>query len=321
MKFIVFVNSNLEKGRPIYSRIKSFSKYFVSKGFLVDCSIKKALLGGANYLLISMPPFRKFWLFFIPGLNIVLDIRDGWSIAQETGYGDIKRKKTFKAKMSRLIEKFAIRRSFLAITCTPGLQQYLSRVSGRELILIPNGINDDDLDLINQVKSHKKKYKDSDQVVFCCAGQFSEYGQDKVKKLLRIIASRYQYKKLVILLIGSNEDSNSWVEEFFSQLTSGNGEVKIIPRMHKKELYITMLSADYGLSIVRNPDYELGTKVYDYIALGLPIVNYFDEPNNFTNYFDACLDVSFNKCAKTPEIRRSILIKSVLDGFFDKDYQ
>ncbi|WP_067865117.1 glycosyltransferase family protein [Neptuniibacter marinus] len=321
MKFIVFVNSNLEKGQPIYSRIKSFSDYFLSKGFGIDFSFKTILLDNTNYLFISMPPFRNFWLFFIPGLNIILDIRDGWSIAQETGYGGIVRKKAFKAKISRLIERFAIRRSYLAITCTPGLQKYLSQISNRELVLVPNGINDNDLDLINQLKIKSKKEKDNNTVFFCCGGKFSEYGQDKVKKLLRIIASRYRGKKLVILLIGCNKNANYWVESFFSQLTSGNSEVKIIPRMHKKELYITMLNSDYGLSIIRDPDYELGTKVYDYIALGLPIVNYFDEPNNFTNYFDACLDVSFNKCAKIPEIRRSILIKSVLDGFFDKDYQ
>jgi hypothetical protein len=77
-----------------------------------------------------------------------------------------------------------------------------------------------------------------------------------------------------------------------------------------------MLNADFGLTIIRDPSYEFGTKIYDYIALGLPVVNYFDTANNFTRYFDACLDIPVNTNASIPEIRRSTLIESVLSNYF-----
>lgn len=99
---------------------------------------------------------------------------------------------------------------------------------------------------------------------------------------------------------------------YFSEITAGRGVANILPRMDERALFKQMLSADYGLTIIRDPLYELGTKVYDYIALGLPVVNYFDEPNNFTDYFDACLDVPFGRNSKIPEIRRSVLIEKGL---------
>ena len=82
--------------------------------------------------------------------------------------------------------------------------------------------------------------------------------------------------------------------------------------MERSCLFDAIASCDYGLSIVRDPDYEFGTKIFDYIALGLPIVNYFDAPNNFTRYFNACLDVPFEVNAGLPEIRRSALIEKEL---------
>lgn len=312
---IIFVNKMTMLGKPVTSRISSFKRFYFNIGIDV-LNIDAPCILSKDYLFISMPPFRNFWLFFIPGLKVILDIRDGWSIAQESGYGGNVKKKPFKAKISRIIERFAIRRSYLAITCTPGLQTYLSAISGREVLLIPNGISDDDLDLINELKQQQHEKTVIDELVFCCAGQFSEYGREKVELLLKKIADRYLENKLKIKLIGSNESSNAWVHDYFQELTAGKGSVEILPRMDKKELFSTMLKADYGLTILRDPSYELGTKIYDYIALGLPVVNYFETPNNFTDYFDACLDVSFNSTAVMPEIRRSVLIESVLSRYF-----
>lgn len=68
------------------------------------------------------------------------------------------------------------------------------------------------------------------------------------------------------------------------------------------------------MTILRDPSYDFGTKVYDYIALGLPVVNYFCEPNSFTDYFDVYLDVPFNNEAVAPEIRRSKLIEAVFSN-------
>lgn len=304
---IKIINSSLISGTPIHSRVNAFKKYFDELG-IGGTQNKKP----EGYTFISMPPFRNFEFFLNPRTKVILDIRDGWSIAQATGYGGTVKRKPFKAMVTRLVEKILIRRSCLTITCTNGLQKHLEKVSGRKVYLIPNGLLDEDFEFAKKLKMQKKE-KVGDELVFCCAGQFSEYGSDKVKNLCQTIISRYPDKKIKLQLIGSSKEKNIWLDDFLIEQSSGRAYLEILPRKNRKELYEEMAKADYGITILRDPSYEFGTKVYDYIALGLPVVNYFREPNSFTNYFDACLDVPFNNEAVVPEIRRSKLIEAVFN--------
>ena len=298
---INFINSNLISGSPIDSRITAFKKFFtITEANKFD----KA----EGYTFISMPPFRNFKYFFNQKNKIILDIRDGWSIAQKTGYGGLCKKKPFKSIITRIIERLMIRHSYLTITCTNGLQKYLRELSGKEILLIPNGVSDEDYDLAQKLKKQKQKDKAKKELVFCCAGQFSEYGIDKVKKLCNTIINRYSGKKILIQLIGTNQNKNKWLTNYLNTI-SNDVHLEILPKMNREELYKTINNADFGMTILRDPAYEFGTKIYDYIALGLPVVNYFEEPNNFTRYFDPCLDIPFNKSTSIPEIRRSKLIE------------
>lgn len=311
-----------DASKPSSARIAAYKSFFEKShcvDFFLDLSKQKSLFrvwidclfGRYDFVLLSMPPFSGWFFFFLPFTHIVLDIRDGWSIAMDSGYGGNVPPKPFKAKIARFVEKCAIRRSYLTITCTKGLQEYLEKISGRQVLLVPNGVASDDLDLIFNIKNKIIK-NISEELTFCCAGQFSEYGREKVEKLLEVIAKRYPNRRLRIKLIGADRSKNNWVAGFFKSLTSGAGVVEIMPRMNKSEMYAEMAICDYGLSIIRDPDYDYGTKIYEYIALGLPVVNYFEAPNAFTNYFDACLDEPFNKNTALPEVRRSFLIESAL---------
>lgn len=325
-KKIVLFSFPKEVGKPYYSRLISFLDYFNSRGFeileisrpcdlmsFVKMTLKLHQLK-SGFFFISMPSFRNFWLFLIPGLRIILDIRDGWSIAMESGYGGTSKRKPFKAFIARKIEKIIIRRSFLTITCTNGLRDYLEKISCRSVLLIPNGVLDVNFSLINSIATKSSHLSIGDVIIFSCAGQFSEYGKDKVEKLLNVISQRYEQKKLKLCLIGSDKEQNSWTIDYFFKITNGRGTVEIKDRLQGELLYHELLQADYGLVILRNPDYEFGTKIYDYIALNLKTVNYFDEPNNFTKYFDGCLDKPFDPKAMIPEFRRSFLIRIALDG-------
>tara|TARA_Y100000758_G_scaffold276990_2_gene222130 strand:- start:1337 stop:2332 length:996 start_codon:yes stop_codon:yes gene_type:complete len=323
-KVIAFTNEGAE-GQPSLVRQAAFNAYFCKLDFSTEFISKPKgireifplifyLIRQKNsFFFVSMPSFSGFWLFFIPGLRVILDIRDGWSIAQEKGYGSSINEKPCKARATRIIERFIIRRSWITITCTNGLQEYLMSISGRDVLLIPNGVPDMDYDLAHSLVV-KRRETNSDDLIFCCAGKFSEYGADKVKKLCKVIIDRYQScGNIKIQLIGSDEEKNAWVQGFVSEASNNRAVVEFLPRMGRDKLYRVLSRADYGIVVLRDPGYEFGTKVYDYIALGLPVVNYFDEPNNFTNYFDACLDVSFNSNARRPEIRRGKLIERELN--------
>lgn len=307
-KTIAFFNKKTVVGQPINSRICAFYKYFMNEGFSEN-QVRP------DYVFFSMPPFRNISIFFKYSGRVILDIRDGWSIAQAKGYGGIVRKRPVKSWFVRRLERFMIRRSYLTITCTPGLRSYLEDISGRKVLLVPNGISEERLELICSLRNKTpEKPKADDSLVFACAGKFSEYGIDKVKRLLGVIVSRYKNNKLKVKLIGSDPESNAWVADFFCELSQGRGEVEILPRMDDVELFKSMLYIDFGIALLRDPGYEFGTKVYDYIALGIPIINYFSVPNEFTDYFDACLDVPFGRNLVRPEIKRGVLISKGLES-------
>lgn len=324
---VVFVSPELKIGTPVYERVMAYKAYFEnargisSFDFLNadrDAVIRYAIRSNKakTLFVISMPSFRNWALFMIPALKVFLDIRDGWSIAQADGYGGLVKRKKVKAWLSKKIERFAIVRAYLTVTCTLGLKEYLEKISGSNIVLIPNGISSSRLELIQKKNcpNHDRSNFDHSVITFVCAGKFSEYGIENAKMLLNVITRRYSGVNLKVKLIGSCPKRNAWVSNFFGRISNGRGSVDILPRASENELFSIMQGSNYGLVLLRDPGYEFGTKVYDYIALGLPIVNYFNEPNNFTRYFDACLDRPLSENSVIPEIRRDILIAHALES-------
>ncbi len=323
---VLMLMPNLKSGSPAFERFYGYKKYYESDGAEVCVSsledrwlpfkVLSYICSSDNFFIfMTMPPFA-WWIFFLfPFAKIVLDIRDGWSISMNSGYGGTSSKSPIKALIATKIEKLAIKISYLTVTCTPGLRDYLENTSKSKIELITNGITNERIELAKKAKSNIQKRNDS-RLVFVCAGQFSEYGIGKVKILLKAIIRRYSDCLIEIILIGSDESKNNWLTDYFFALSHGRGKVKILPRMNISEMYHVMAQADFGMVIIRDPSYDFGTKIYDYIALGLPVVNYFESPNSFTNYFDSCLDFPFGKNRNIPEISREILLANKLKFYF-----
>jgi hypothetical protein len=324
---IIFINPSRVPGSPSLERVSAFEEFFSEVGFTcrsIDFS-KVTIIdfiffkNKSGFVFLSMPSFRKWWLFLLPWVKVIFDVRDGWSIAMASGYGGTAKRKPIKAFFASKVERWAIRRSFITITCTPGLRSHLERVSQKEIYLIPNGVSDKDLTLAGHFRNSLgslKKLPTKGLVKLCCAGKFSEYGEEKVKKIIDVISVRYANAKYVIKLFGCDVDMNKWLEQYVDEVSGGRGQVEIVGRLPKHDLYAQMAECDTGISVIRDPDYDFGTKVYDYIALGLPVLNYFSEPNSFTNYFNAYLDDPFYGQTEERKISRSEQIRTVLTGIF-----
>lgn len=324
----LFIDQSNNPGAPSFERSAAFKEYLKAQGFSCD-SIKASRLrvidllsGGAKdqVVFLSMPPFRKWWLFFIPGIRVILDIRDGWSIAMVSGYGGLVERRPAKALFARIIERWAIKRSFFTITCTPGLQEYLEKYSKREIYLIPNGVSEADFELAERLRKGSispQKSSITDVVTFCCAGKFSEYGHDKIKLILDVISTRYSEHKFLIKLFGSDPEENAWLIPYVDKISGGRGKVELVNRLPKIDLYSRLAECDIGISVIRDPDYDFGTKVFDYIALGLPVLNYFPEKNSFVRYFNRYLDKPFDGPAMKRDISRLNHISEALSGVFD----
>jgi hypothetical protein len=298
-KILIVIPKNTRPGQPSYERVMAFSQFFSDSGIKVyekeqPCSLKEKidfikflLTMKIKNVFISMPQFRNWWLFLLPRLSIILDIRDGWSIAMKTGYGGNVKPSYIKAWVVSKVERFAIRTASLAITCTPSLQRYLSHVASKNVLLILNSYSDVDQRVVQSLKKQMflKKEANPNSIVAVCVGQFSEYGRDKAEKLLKKLSHNYQERNVILKLIGAGEDENHWIHEFIVNESLLNLSYVQLPRMGRKKMYREILDSDIGVTIIRDPDYDFGTKVFDYILCGKPIFNYFENENNFVDFF------------------------------------
>jgi len=319
MKKILILKPKSQEGQPSFERTQAFVDFYKNCGVAVSVLqtpgniyetfkiIAFIYRIGIKNLFITMPPFRNWILFLLPHINIVLDIRDGWSIAMKSGYGGTAKPSKIKYFIARYVEKIAIKRSCLTITCTLGLQDYLNGLSNEDMLLITNGYGKKNYEIIKNLKNESFPIRDDNIDTAVCAGQFSEYGEDKVKNILHKISSNDLNKKTIIKLIGTNKQRNSWINGWLEENNIKNIEIVILPRMNHTEMYKVILNATYGIAVIRDPDYDFGTKVFDYILCGIPIFDYFDEPNKFTDYFKSFL-TSFIKGPLAKSFLRESLI-------------
>ncbi len=287
----------IRAGQPSYERIMAFKQFYKSHGAHVQTYTTPthlfALLqlvffckkNAIDYLFISMPPFRAWLLFLFLKNKVILDIRDGWSIAMQTGYGSTAKPTPFKAKLARMVERFAIKRAALSITCTPGLQTHLEKVSGKPLLLILNGVSKENFQYIQQAKESITKQNKPHTLNIICAGQFSEYGQDKVKHILQLLTIQFPQQHIKLNVLGANKAANKWIHDYIQSKGYQQISFTLWDRMPKQEMYEAIFSSDIAISLIRDPNYDFGTKVFEYILCQTPIFHYFESSNTFSTYF------------------------------------
>lgn len=320
-------------GSPVYDRSNAFYNYFKGSDLNVEIVdspdnvigliklIKSIFFNRPTYLFITMPPFRNWSLCFLPFVKTILDIRDGWSIAMRSGYGGLVEPNSKKASLARLIEYLAIKSSYATITCTPGLKKYLSALTNKEIYLVRNGISKYDFDITKKYTSSKiikDKIAGHNPIrSFVCAGKFSEYGRDKVRRVISVINQRYGDTKCFIQLIGSDINENKWIIDYLNEFNFSNISIQFYERMDKEKMYRLMSDAFCAITIIRDPEYDFGTKIYDYLGLGIKYLDYFDNGNEFSLYFYQYSDLHRSAIDKPITIvREDILEESDFNIFF-----
>ena len=291
-KVIAFIiPSNIQQGNPAHQRITSFKQYFETQGHKVETIEQpqaKSLiqkfkllrqLKAYKNILITMPPFRTWEAFlFLPKTNIILDIRDGWSIAMKSGYGGISKPSPVKHFFAKKIEQLAIAKSKLIITCTPGLKSYFEGLTDKQVVLIPNGYSTSDEATVTHLTNHMKSYNKhrteglERPVKAICLGKFSEYGKEKAIEVIRKLSLTFRSDYIEVLLVGASPKENNWIMDWLISSGLSRIRIEITPRVERTEMFSILLSSDVGLVVVRDPSYEFGTKIYDYILARKPIV-------------------------------------------------
>lgn len=293
------------------SRSRSLAKYLQRKGHNLNIVSKdtwnknidkNTLFWGfkcASCIIKNRKHFDKVYIScgpFIPLLPVtiasgiankplIIDFRDPWSINIATNYGadttSPSLKQRIRLRISRIIEKFCYKSCKHFVVCTEGMKVDYRKLfsSDRKIRLITNGYDFNPKEYDNISVQYKE------EVWFVCIGKFAEYNKDKASFILSEI-KRYsdETKSAVkLIFIGSNRQQNESIvykyglnAEWYSHLPYN-------------EALTIAVNADFGLCLIRNEVYDYGTKIFDYIGLGLPIFDYFEDENNFTRYFKGYL--------------------------------
>ena len=243
-----------------------------------------------DFIVVSMPPYRGWiWTFCCPA-KVIYDWRDGWSAAISGGYGGGIRSRPFRAKLARMVENIALFRSRKVITCTPGLYFYLSKLycskNGNKVELIYNGHSIDvDGELFSPRSADGRR-------IAVIAGKFGEYGVGTALSAIKTFLKRYGGSEWVVMFIGADPSKN---REIISALEAeGSVSVEAYSRLPYREMSAMLKQADLGVMIARDESYELGTKAFDYIASGLPILDCFKAESPVRSTFKGCLDTDYD---------------------------
>lgn len=303
MSKLIIVYTKANQGSPVDQRIRALKKYLSNSGYDVvthyapNCFSEWVKLGVKLFkekrtkLIISMPAFRGWYVLFFPGIKVILDWRDGWSAAILDGYGKQYKPNMSKYYLTKCIELVGITLSTGVIVCTHGLLNYhqknLPAVLRKKITLIPNGSVLKKMHVNNNADITLKK-----TITAICVGKFAEYGSDKCHQVVSTLLKRYPDKLMRLELVGCDVEIN---EQFSREVESPTFEVSIYPRLHEQPLMERLLNADLGIVVLRSEELEYGTKSFDYVVSGLPILDTFSKTSEFKKYFSGCFDTDFDE--------------------------
>lgn len=256
----------------------------------IKCSLR-VLFSKAENVYLTCGPFWHLPLVLlalaIKKKYFIFDLRDSWSLNIARSYGGTTQKST--SSITRYLSEYIEKKTYQACNefwvCTPGMVDGYTALfgDGSKIKLVLNGH-----DLSASYKDSSIQYlinnkQKNDQLTLVCMGKFAEYGEEKAERVFQAMKSYLATKKsdIQLFVIGANPEINNR----FIEKQGMENYVKVMPTMPYKDAIAFALQADFGICIIRDEEIDFGTKVFDYIAIGLPILDIFDEQSVFKQYF------------------------------------
>ncbi|OQP04628.1 hypothetical protein B1690_15245 [Geobacillus sp. 46C-IIa] len=284
-----------EKGVSVEVMARDSFRGIGKKNFYVwtILCIFKLLFSKQKNVYISCGPFNHLLPLslacFIRKKKLIVDFRDPWSINIKTGYGKSGAKiSKFKLFVSSWIEQLVYKICRHFIVCTKGMKSYYQKLFGNDtkIRLIMNGYDFD----IGEVDKYKDSHiKNNGVLKFVCLGKFAEYDEQKAHEAISKIKDiKNEGYSVHIYFVGTNKEPTLSILKQYKLDDCST----FYPRMPYKEALKIAINCNIGMLIVRNEEIEYGTKVFDYIGLGLPVLDIFDHSNNFYKEFKNILNLS-----------------------------
>ncbi|ETQ95717.1 hypothetical protein OHW21_15055 [Acinetobacter baumannii] len=219
-------------------------------------------------------------LSFISRKKLVVDFRDAWSLNILTHYGkNIENPfKGIKYYHSLMVEKISYYLSYKFVVCTKGMYLQYSKLFNdqKKLLLVENGFNFKPENIV------RNDFGKNNFLRFICIGKFVEYDEKKARMILLSIKKQLKIEAS-FTFIGSSRDLNlPVIREYFE-----NEDIIFIDRLPYKDVIIETKKHDVGLLIIRDENIDYGTKVFDYIGMGMPFFSVLEQNKVFFKEFNS----------------------------------
>jgi hypothetical protein len=243
----------------------------------------KVIFSREKIVYVSCGPFLHLPFINLAAVlgrkKLIVDFRDPWSLNIKHGYGQSVKPNQFKLFIAETMEKMIYRTCTYFIVCTEGMYEAYKALfqDGSKIVTIHNG-HVLEADIVRGTKVHR----DETAIHFVCLGKFAEYHYDKALGALNRIADlRENGNKVSLKFIGSDQE----LTQRIVKAAGLESETTIYPRLKYEEAIEIAKNSDVGLVVLRNEEYEIGTKIYDYIGMGIPVLDSFEDGSNFKKKF------------------------------------
>ncbi|MFY0741929.1 hypothetical protein AB1K09_05305 [Solibacillus silvestris] len=268
-----------------------FCKNFILWTFAV---FFKILFSKEKKVYVSCGPFQHLiFIVLASGIRrkeLIIDFRDPWSLNIKGGYNNTVKINQQKLKLAMKIEKISYQYCKYFIVCTKGMYEEYKDLfkSDDKLKLMTNGY---DFEPVENTKDI-----DYSNLNVVCLGKFAEYDTEKAKKAIQeVLCLAKDKNNLKLNLIGSDRAINAALLDEFDLLDN----TVFYERMEYKQALEIASQCNLGMLVLRNENIEYGTKIFDYIGLGLKIIDNFEFDSLFKNEFNSfIINTSFNSVGK-----------------------
>ena len=282
------------RSRMLYDILKNRNhniKLLSDATYRMSYIFENILLKKYDKIYFSGPPFSKHLIILLISVilkksKFIVDFRDPWSLHLKNGYG-IKKRNEFKFLIARFIEKNIYKKCNYFVVCTEGMYNEYKKIfkSSDKIKIIHNG-HDLSLAAINKFDLKNKKYGQNIDII--CCGKFASYNIDKAKSFIEILGhSNHQFK---LRFIGTDNITKN----LFQVISYKNINVEFKEQESYQYCINSIKKSDVGILLLRNEEFEYGTKIFDYIAVGTPIFDLFDHNKNFYFNFKKFIFDDFN---------------------------
>lgn len=251
--------------RSFFHRLLSFISFMLSS-FLIGLGVKNV-----DVIWGTSPPIFQGWtawlLARLKQTRFLFEVRDLWpafAIAMKVI------RNSFIIRLSNWLERFLYRHADSLVVNSPGFIQHVSERGGRDIALIPNGVDPDMFDPNDDGAEFRQRMSLEEAYIVLYSGAHGL--SNDLGILLQAARITAHDTRIVYVLVGDGKEKPA-LQQLAQDMDLRN--VFFIPPVPKTEMKNVLAAADCCVAILKPVELYKTTypnKVFDYLAAGRPVL-------------------------------------------------